>query len=320
MPDPAVLPANFTISDAAKLEIENLRQFYDARSSDPAAVVMIGWGLLASNTGRRWENVIVGFYGHSELDQVAHGVQEVSELQVVFFTTAEHHPKFEGKSSTMTKREGFSCAIKPGGPTAPEFARPPARPCEFQHGRAPDRASSPSCRVGGRFTAIERSSRPRRREEEAARRLVGTAALPVLAVARHGGVRVRDHLAVLEHVAARRHLDLFLGDRRAVEGVAAPFARRIDTALLVDPDVVRGRGRREDERHQGGAKETPPNSASRHERSPGMYGSERQRRGASKRFTTGRLIRRARGTRSDGRASGGIQPACRRYALYLRKG
>src|SRR5215207_9001865 len=179
----------------------------------------------------------------------------------------------KGKSSTMTKREGFSCAIKPGGPTAPEFARPPARPCEFQHGRAPDRASSPSCRVGGRFTAIERSSRPRRREEEAARRLVGTPALPVLAVARHGGVRVRDHLAVLEHVAARRHLDLLLGDRRAVEGVAAPFAGVVRAAFLVDPDVVRGRGRREDERHQGGAEKAPPNSASSHERSPDMYGS-----------------------------------------------
>src|SRR6187200_2485864 len=49
-----------------------------------------------------------------------------------------------------------------------------------------------------------RCLRPRRREEEAARRLVGTPALPVLAVSRHGGVRVRDHLAVLEHVAARR--------------------------------------------------------------------------------------------------------------------
>jgi hypothetical protein len=89
------------------LEIENLRQFYDARSSDPAAVVMIGWGLFASNTGRRWENVIVGFYGHSELDQVAHGVQEVSELQVVFFTTAEHHPKFEGKVVDHDQARGF---------------------------------------------------------------------------------------------------------------------------------------------------------------------------------------------------------------------
>ncbi|MFL5149837.1 MAG: hypothetical protein ACJ8DN_17090 [Microvirga sp.] len=107
MPGPDVLPANFTISDAAKLEIENLRQFYDAKSSDPAAVVMIAWGLFASNTGRRWENVIVGFYGQSELDQVAHGVQEVSELQVVFFTTAEHHPKFEGKVVDHDQARGF---------------------------------------------------------------------------------------------------------------------------------------------------------------------------------------------------------------------
>jgi len=38
---------------------------------------------------------------------VAHGVQEVSELQVVFFTTAEHHPKFEGKVVDHDQARGF---------------------------------------------------------------------------------------------------------------------------------------------------------------------------------------------------------------------
>jgi len=49
-------------------------------------------------------------------------------------------------------------------------------------------------------------------------------ALPVLAVAGYRRVRVRDHLAVLEHIAARRHLGLSSAIARAVEGVAAPFA------------------------------------------------------------------------------------------------
>src|SRR5215211_5322938 len=93
-------------------------------------------------------------------------------------------------------------------------------------------------------------------------------ALPVLAVAGYRRVRVRDHLAVLEHIAARRHLDLLLGDRRAIEGVAAPFAGGIRPPLLVDPDVVRARAGWEHEPNQGRAEKGPRNSASSHERSP----------------------------------------------------
>src|SRR3712207_1785825 len=101
-------------------------------------------------------------------------------------------------------------------------------------------------------------SSPRRREEEAAGGLVGAAALPVLAGAGHGGVRVRDLFAALEDVAAGRHLDLLLGDRGAVVGVAAPLAGRVGAALLVDPDVVGARRQDEGERNQGGADEAPP--------------------------------------------------------------
>jgi hypothetical protein len=107
MTDAAVLPVNFSISAEAKLEIENLRRFWDGKSQDPAAVVAIAWGLFTSNAGERWENVVVSFYGRSELDRIAHGVQEVSGLPVVFFTTPEHSPKFEGKVVDHTPQKGF---------------------------------------------------------------------------------------------------------------------------------------------------------------------------------------------------------------------
>src|SRR3954468_3634905 len=116
--------------------------------------------------------------------------------------------------------------MRSSGGERPAAVAPPPRagPCDE---RAHPVALAPFCLS----SETRRASSPRRREEEAARRLVRAAALPVLAVARHRGVRVRDHLAVLEHVAARRHLDLLLRDRRAVVGVAAPFAGGIDPAF-----------------------------------------------------------------------------------------
>lgn len=103
----AVLPVNFSISTDAKAEIENLRQFWDAGSRDPAAVVAIAWGLFTSNSGERWESVVVSFYGGSELGRIGDAVQEVSGLPVVLFTTAEHSLKFDGKMVDHAPQKGF---------------------------------------------------------------------------------------------------------------------------------------------------------------------------------------------------------------------
>jgi hypothetical protein len=107
MSDPDVLPINFTISTAAKREIANLKKIWNASSMDPAAVAVIAWGLFRSNSGQRWENVFVTFYGKSQFAEVAHGIQDAAGLPVVFFTTAEHHPKFEGKVVDHTAERGF---------------------------------------------------------------------------------------------------------------------------------------------------------------------------------------------------------------------
>jgi len=44
-----------------------------------------------------FEHVIVSFYGRSQLSDIASALQTVSGLEVMFFTTSEHHRHFEGK-------------------------------------------------------------------------------------------------------------------------------------------------------------------------------------------------------------------------------
>jgi hypothetical protein len=107
MRDSELLPVNFTISAAAKFEIENLKNVWNTSSLDPAAVVVIAWGLFRSNSGKRWENVFVTFYGKSQFAEVAHGIQDASGLPVVFFTTPEHHQEFEGKIIDHVEERGF---------------------------------------------------------------------------------------------------------------------------------------------------------------------------------------------------------------------
>ncbi len=107
MSDPDILPINFTISPAAKLEINNVKEFWNSESLDPAAVAVIGWGLFRGNSGERWENVFVTFYGKSQLHEIEHGIQDASGLPVVFFTVEDHHPKFEGKVVDHAAGRGF---------------------------------------------------------------------------------------------------------------------------------------------------------------------------------------------------------------------
>jgi hypothetical protein len=107
MPQSDVLPINFTISPAAKREIEIVRAFWDSESSDPAAVAVIAWGLYRFNSGQERGTVVVTFYGRSQLPEVADMVQDVSGLKVVFLTTEEHHPRFNGKIVDHAADRGF---------------------------------------------------------------------------------------------------------------------------------------------------------------------------------------------------------------------
>ena len=107
MNDPGILRANFTISDAAKREIENLRRFWDENVPDPAAVAMVAWGFYHFNSGEKAEGVIVSFYPKSQLSMIAHGIQQVSGMDVVFFTLPEYLPKFQDKVLDHTPERSF---------------------------------------------------------------------------------------------------------------------------------------------------------------------------------------------------------------------
>src|SRR5205085_5318710 len=91
-----ILRANFTISPAAKNAIDQIRRDLDAQFADPAAVLCVGWGFYIPNSGPRWENVTISFYTRSEFADVAHGIQEVSGIKLIFFTTEEYLDRFEG--------------------------------------------------------------------------------------------------------------------------------------------------------------------------------------------------------------------------------
>jgi hypothetical protein len=42
-------------------------------------------------------SVVVSFYPRSMAADVAHGIQEVSGVKFIYFTTEQFHPLFEGK-------------------------------------------------------------------------------------------------------------------------------------------------------------------------------------------------------------------------------
>jgi hypothetical protein len=103
-----ILAANFTISAAAQAAAERLTRDYDAQfPKDPAAVLSVGWGIATFESGEQAENVVLGFYPRSMLAEVSHGIQEVSGVKLIFFTTQDYLDKFEGKVLDHAKDRGF---------------------------------------------------------------------------------------------------------------------------------------------------------------------------------------------------------------------
>ncbi|MCK9917793.1 hypothetical protein MXD81_52510 [Microbacteriaceae bacterium K1510] len=102
------MPVNFTISEAAKRAAEDIRTQYDvAWPDDPAAVMCVAWAIGSAGTALGWEGVMVGFYPRSMLDDVSKGIQHVSGVDLVYFTTREYHGKFEGKVLDFSEQQGF---------------------------------------------------------------------------------------------------------------------------------------------------------------------------------------------------------------------
>lgn len=102
-----LLRVNFTFSHAAKAGLEQFRQTLERTSlGDPPALASVGWGYKLDappETG----NVAVGFYRQLEEADVADRIQEVSGVRFVYFITADHYRRFEGKVLDFSEKHGF---------------------------------------------------------------------------------------------------------------------------------------------------------------------------------------------------------------------
>ena len=105
---PGILPANFTISAEGKRGIEKIRaEYLSTFPDDPPAVACIAWGIVVPNEGPRFERVVVSYYQMSQSAQVAHGIQEVSGVPLIFFTTEDYYANFSGKVLDYQDDTGF---------------------------------------------------------------------------------------------------------------------------------------------------------------------------------------------------------------------
>lgn len=101
------LPVNFTISGRARAAIAALRREQASVLADPPALLMIGWGKTRLADGTGGEGPVVGFYSHSELAAVAHGIETVGGLDLLFFVTSETHRHFAGRTLDHDPASGF---------------------------------------------------------------------------------------------------------------------------------------------------------------------------------------------------------------------
>ncbi|HVY20466.1 MAG TPA: hypothetical protein VHA70_10365 [Bauldia sp.] len=102
-----LLIATFTLSAAAKHGVERVRELYLARFPDnPPAVASVAWGYVEGSDPLSGK-VIVGFYQQSQFAEIEHGIQEVSGVPLIYFTTEQFHPLFDGKVLDYEDGQGF---------------------------------------------------------------------------------------------------------------------------------------------------------------------------------------------------------------------
>ena len=107
IPDQDISPINFTLSAAAHAEIDNLRRFWNGQVPDEADVLVIAWGRTEPKVGEAFEHVVVTFYGRSERASIAHGIQHMDGLEIIFFVTEEGAARFAGRTVDFAPDEGF---------------------------------------------------------------------------------------------------------------------------------------------------------------------------------------------------------------------
>jgi hypothetical protein len=101
------MPVNFTISDAAKTEIASMRSIWFSMSGHKPGVLSIAWGTANYNNGKTNSFAIVSFYDEEQHDEIKHGIEMVSGLEVLFFITRENYDRFAGKVLDHSAEQSF---------------------------------------------------------------------------------------------------------------------------------------------------------------------------------------------------------------------
>ncbi len=101
------LPVNFTISDAAKAGIEAIKTQWNAQFPDKAVVPTIAWGYVQNESKVYDGMVIVSFYTENQYNEIKHGIERISGIDLFFYITKENHYRFEGKMLDFTERDFF---------------------------------------------------------------------------------------------------------------------------------------------------------------------------------------------------------------------
>lgn len=107
MNDPGIPPARFTISPAARREIETLSASWNAASPDPAGGVWVSWAEWRPHAGRPRHGVFVTVYGRRYGEMISAEVQEVSGLPVLFTVRPDDAHRFDGKVVDFAAEQGF---------------------------------------------------------------------------------------------------------------------------------------------------------------------------------------------------------------------
>jgi hypothetical protein len=103
------LPVNFTISDAAKAEINHLRSIWQSMTNAEPDVMSVAWGNVVPNNNPvgTYGYVVVAFYPPEYRAEIAHALEHVSGLELLFFITKENHHRFAGKIIHHTADKSF---------------------------------------------------------------------------------------------------------------------------------------------------------------------------------------------------------------------
>ncbi len=102
-------PVNFTISDAAKKEIDHLRSIWKGMTNAEPDVMSIAWGNVVphKNPAMTQGYLVIAFYPPEYRAEIAHALEYISGLELLFFITKENYYRFEGKIIHHTPEKSF---------------------------------------------------------------------------------------------------------------------------------------------------------------------------------------------------------------------